>query len=133
MIQRGRRARPSPVSKTALLLGAALLAGVMMLVLRDPRAPAAVWTLRLYAGFSALSFVFYWLDKRAAQWGARRVPERQLHALDLLGGWPGGLLAQEIFRHKTIKAGFQAGFWFTALANAAAMAWWLLGRPQLPL
>lgn len=43
----------------------------------------------------------YYVDKRAARKGAWRVPEANLHTLEFLGGWPGALLAQKIFRHKT--------------------------------
>ena len=45
-----------------------------------------------------------------------------MHMLDLLGGWPGALIAQQQSRHKTVKASFQAAFWFTVLANLAGAA-----------
>jgi uncharacterized membrane protein YsdA (DUF1294 family) len=60
---------------------------------------------------SCVSFVLYGLDKRRATTGGRRVPERTLHLLAFLGGWPGGLLGQQYFRHKTKKAPFLIGFW----------------------
>src|SRR3546814_20396935 len=63
----------------------------------------------------------YWLDKEAAQGGARRIPESTLHLVDLLGGWPGALIAQQQFRHKTVKASFQFAFWCSALAKIALM------------
>jgi uncharacterized membrane protein YsdA (DUF1294 family) len=43
----------------------------------------------------------------------------------LLGGWPGALLAQDLFRHKTSKTVFQAMFWCTVLLNCGGLAWWL--------
>ena len=55
----------------------------------------------LVGAASILSFVEYWRDKRAAIAGRRRVRESTLHLLDLVGGWPGGLLAQRLFRHKS--------------------------------
>ncbi|MBN8225508.1 MAG: DUF1294 domain-containing protein [Xanthomonadales bacterium] len=67
----------------------------------------------------------YALDKAAAGRDARRTPENSLHLADLLGGWPGALIAQRQFRHKTIKQPFQAVFWITAALNLAG-AWWLL-------
>jgi len=50
---------------------------------------------------SLVAFVAYGLDKRRAQASGRRVPENTLQLLALFGGWPGGLLGQRIFRHKT--------------------------------
>lgn len=66
---------------------------------------------------SIASFSLYAVDKQRAVRGARRVPESTLHAVDLLGGWPGGLLAQRVVRHKTRKTTFQIVFWITVLAN----------------
>jgi uncharacterized membrane protein YsdA (DUF1294 family) len=37
-----------------------------------------------------------------------------LHALAPLGGWPGALLAQRLFHHKTLKMSFQLVFRLTA-------------------
>ncbi|MEG2941275.1 MAG: DUF1294 domain-containing protein, partial [Thermomonas sp.] len=47
----------------------------------------------------------------------RRMPEDTLHLLDVLGGWPGALIAQQLHRHKTVKASFQTAFWFSVLLN----------------
>jgi uncharacterized membrane protein YsdA (DUF1294 family)/cold shock CspA family protein len=70
-----------------------------------------------------LSYLMYWLDKEAAQRGAQRIPESTLHLLDLLGGWPGALIAQQQFRHKTVKASFQFVFWCSVLGNLALATW----------
>lgn len=76
-----------------------------------------------YASMSLLSFFAYRDDKVRAERGRRRTPEKTLHTLDLLGGWPGGLLAQQAFRHKSSKGSFQFVFWTTVLLNCAALAW----------
>lgn len=55
-------------------------------------------------------------DKFRAREGGWRVSEMRLHLLELLGGWPGALLAQRYFRHKTVKLGYQIPFWFIVLA-----------------
>jgi uncharacterized membrane protein YsdA (DUF1294 family) len=68
---------------------------------------AVVAYLSLVAVTSCASFIAYWLDKRRAIGGGRRVPERTLHMLAFLGGWPGALLAQRQFRHKTKKVPFR--------------------------
>lgn len=66
---------------------------------------------------SIASFCLYAVDKQRAVRGSRRISEATLHAVDLLGGWPGGLLAQRVVRHKTRKTTFQIVFWITVLAN----------------
>jgi uncharacterized membrane protein YsdA (DUF1294 family) len=79
---------------------------------------------------SVMSFVDHALDKRAARRGARRTPERRLLLLGLLGGWPGGLLAQHWLRHKTAKASFRWRFRGVVLANLALLAAGVLSFQQ---
>ena len=69
---------------------------------------------------SGVAFLAYWDDKRRAEGGAWRVAESTLHALGLLGGWPGGFLAQHCLRHKTSKRSFQVVFWLIVLIHQAA-------------
>ncbi|MGN6151892.1 MAG: DUF1294 domain-containing protein [Lysobacteraceae bacterium] len=66
----------------------------------------------------------YRSDKRAAAEGRWRTPESSLHLLALCGGWPGALLAQRWFRHKSKKAEFQWMFRFTVIANVVALGWY---------
>src|SRR3546814_21191164 len=75
------------------------------------------------AGLSLLSYLMYWSDKEAAQGGAQRIPESTLHLVDLLGGWPRALIAQQQFRHKTVKRPLQFAFWCSGLANVPTTAW----------
>jgi uncharacterized membrane protein YsdA (DUF1294 family) len=93
-----------------------------------------MWIAASYAGLVAVtsiaSFVAYGFDKRRAGAGGRRVPERTLHLLALAGGWPGALLAQRQFRHKTQKVRFRVVFWVVValhLAAAGAVAYLLVG------
>jgi uncharacterized membrane protein YsdA (DUF1294 family) len=72
-----------------------------------------------------ITFASYGADKAQAAVQGRRVPEQALHVMSLLGGWPGALLAQQHFRHKTRKARFQALFWGTVLAHVVVLAWYL--------
>jgi uncharacterized membrane protein YsdA (DUF1294 family) len=81
------------------------------------------WLALGMAGASALCFLVYGWDKMAAGRAEARVPENLLHLFALAGGWPGGLIAQRVFRHKTIKQSFRRMFWVTALANLSAVAW----------
>nr|WP_272494146.1 DUF1294 domain-containing protein [Stenotrophomonas mori] len=85
-----------------------------------------------YAAMGLASFLAYRHDKRAAASGRQRTPESTLHLLDLCCGWPGGLLAQQRYRHKTRKLRFQCVFWLTLLLNCAALLWLLPALPSPP-
>jgi len=52
--------------------------------------------------------------------GALRIPEFNLHLLELLGGWPGAFLAQRRLRHKCAKARYQIVFWLIVLLHQFA-------------
>ncbi|UUX35511.1 DUF1294 domain-containing protein [Fundicoccus culcitae] len=47
------------------------------------------------------AFVVYWVDKRRAIHGKRRLKNAWLLGLSLVGGSVGGLVAMYLFRHKT--------------------------------
>lgn len=104
----------------ALATATVFLAAVAGLVALD-RVPALL--LAAYGVLSMVAFGMYRADKRAAERGAWRVPEAQLHAVALLGGWPGALVARTVFRHKTAKQPFRTVFWVTVVANVVALAW----------
>jgi uncharacterized membrane protein YsdA (DUF1294 family)/cold shock CspA family protein len=76
-----------------------------------------MWIGLLYVIASASTFFAYAADKSAARRGDVRTPERALHLMSLLGGWPGALLAQQFLRHKSIKTEFRAVFWSTVVVN----------------
>ena len=78
----------------------------------------------VYAAVSVVAFVAYGLDKSAAKRGASRTRESTLLLLGLACGWPGAFVAQQVFRHKTRKVGFQFAFWLTVAVNCAALWWW---------
>ena len=84
-----------------------------------------------YGALSLITFLTYWNDKSAAKCGDRRTPEQLLHSLSMLGGWPGAIFAQHIFRHKTTKKEFRIAFWTTVTLNVAAFL--LLATPLLRL
>ncbi len=70
-----------------------------------------------YLVFSGITLFAYGIDKRAAINDDSRIPELVLQGFAVLGGWPGALIAQQIFRHKTIKVSFQIIFWITLILN----------------
>lgn len=77
----------------------------------------------LYFLMSVTAFTLYARDKIAAVKGEWRTPENTLHIIDLLGGWPGALLAQNRFRHKTKKVSFRSVFWVMVFLNVSAFGW----------
>ncbi len=82
---------------------------------------AAVW-------FAATSFVtmlaFGW-DKWRAGRGKRRVSELTLVLFGAIGGWLGGLLGMNLFRHKTAKLSFKLKYAAALVPFAAEIwSWW---------
>ena len=75
------------------------------------------WPLFAYLLSSVLAFGFYMHDKRSALRSGWRTPEARLHLVELLGGWPGALIAQQALRHKTRKLSFQMVFWLIVIAH----------------
>jgi uncharacterized membrane protein YsdA (DUF1294 family) len=58
------------------------------------------------------------------------VSERTLHLVELAGGWPGGMAASALFRHKSRKPSFLAVRAATVLLHLAGWAWWLGWIPR---
>lgn len=77
----------------------------------------------LYCFLSSVSVLMYRHDKKAAIDNKRRISENNLHFLDLLGGWPGGLYAQKRYRHKTHKLSFRFVFWCTVVLNVTGVSY----------
>lgn len=86
----------------------------------------------VYAGMSLIAFLAYGLDKSAARTHRWRTQESTLHLFELLGGWPGALIAQGSFRHKTRKLSFQISFWLVVAVNLGGLAW-LIDSGQIEL
>jgi uncharacterized membrane protein YsdA (DUF1294 family)/cold shock CspA family protein len=109
------RARPGMIGPAfALAFCAALTAAGLT---RD----ISMNVLLAYTAMSTVAFVAYGLDKSAATAGRQRTQEATLHFFGLACGWPGALLAQRTFRHKSRKAAFQGTFWGTVVVNVVAL------------
>lgn len=100
---------------TLLVLPAFLVLYVAVAFLwRPPKTIALV-----YLAASVVTFFAYAFDKAAAKAAGSRTSEATLHFFALAGGWPGALLAQQLLRHKSVKAEFRAAFWGTVALNVA--------------
>lgn len=82
--------------------------------------PVSTNWLIIYGVASVACFAGYGLDKRAASQKQWRVSETILLLIGLVGGWPGGIIGQEVFRHKTQKRTFRLLFWMSVAINMAA-------------
>jgi uncharacterized membrane protein YsdA (DUF1294 family)/cold shock CspA family protein len=124
----GPAARPSR-HHTARYPAAALLAA---LVLAGTATGLVSPYLSLaYAAMGAISACVYYADKRQAEAGRWRTSEARLHSIDLLFGIIGGLLAQQIFRHKTAKPEFALTSAAIAVLHALLLLGLLSGRLSL--
>lgn len=111
---------PYDLMRTTLVLGyAALLAWAIRQELL-PFESAFVPVL-----MSIATYLAYAADKHFAQSDRRRIPEINLHVMELLCGWPGALFAQRVLHHKTRKASYRAGFWMMVMLNLGATLAWL--------
>ncbi|WP_296020879.1 DUF1294 domain-containing protein [uncultured Agrobacterium sp.] len=61
-----------------------------------------------YLALNLIVFIGFWQDQRAARKGDRRIRERTLLLLALLGGSLGAVTAQHLLRHKTRKEPFRS-------------------------
>jgi uncharacterized membrane protein YsdA (DUF1294 family) len=116
---RGATIRARPKAEPALPGYIAVAAFAALYVGVSSTWPPPLWVHALYLGLSTVAFVVYAVDKRAAGRGKQRVPESTLHLMAVAGGWPGALLAQQAFRHKTAKRSFRRVFWITVAVNIA--------------
>ena len=80
---------------------------------------AVLYLLAVNAGaFAAMA-----ADKRRAMRDQRRIPERTLLQIALIGGALGAVAAQQALRHKTRKEPFRTQLWMIAAAWTALL-WW---------
>jgi len=81
----------------------------------------------IYVLMSCITAVALTRDKHAARSNTRRTPEKTLHTLELLGGWPGSLLTRHLIRHKTRKRPYRITLWAIITLHVAlwVLAIWL--------
>ncbi len=90
-----------------------------------------LWIISWYLLASLVTFAAYGLDKHKARTAKWRIKEKTLHAMELLGGWPGGFVAQRCFRHKWKKTKYMVFFWLIIALHIglwAAVIWFRCHR-----
>ncbi|MGV8832705.1 MAG: DUF1294 domain-containing protein [Devosia sp.] len=110
---------------------ATMMTLLILLAIADDRVP--VWLGGTYALMGAASALLYRFDKLYALSGRWRVSETNLHVVDLCFGIIGGLAAQEIYRHKTVKPRFVATTWAIAIVHVLGLAMLALGWISIAL
>jgi uncharacterized membrane protein YsdA (DUF1294 family) len=75
-----------------------------------------------YFILSGFTFLIYGLDKLLALNEKRRVREKTLLVLALIGGWPGAYVGQQVFRHKISKQIFRRTFFLLVFINLIALS-----------
>lgn len=100
-----------------LLLALAAIGSIFML------RPLVMWFLLA----NVLTLVVYGMDKMAARKAWRRVPEPTLLMFGFVGGWPGAIIGQQAFRHKTQKQPFKTYFIISVMLNISVLValYWL--------
>ena len=93
--------------------------------------PTFLWIFLIYLISSIITFILYANDKTAAGKDKRRVPEALLHFSEALGGWPGGMIARPVLRHKTNwqkKLAFKIINWLIIFAHLGFWVWYLFRK-----
>lgn len=86
-------------------------------------APATILILLLV---NIWAFTLFGVDKNRARKGQRRIAERDLLGLALIGGSPGAFLGRHVFRHKTRKEPFSTWLQVIAMLQTGGMiGWWI--------
>ncbi|GMK36950.1 hypothetical protein PCCS19_00030 [Paenibacillus sp. CCS19] len=74
----------------------------------------------LIAYYVAVNFILWGMmkhDKQQARRHGRRIPEKQLLTLGMIGGAIGGIAGMRMYRHKTKHAAFKLGYPAMALVH----------------
>ncbi len=73
---------------------------------------------------TVITFFYFGFDKmQSTHSGERRVSEKTLWTLALVGGSVGALLGMKYFRHKTKKLSFQAGMAVVLTVQVGVIVW----------
>lgn len=78
------------------------------------------------AAINVATFVAFWRDKAKAVAGERRIAERDLLCLALIGGTPAAFCARRVFRHKTRKQPFSTQLQIILTMQIGGLTGWFL-------
>lgn len=84
--------------------------------------PVKIFAFFIYI-LNLLTFAVMGADKHAAKTNHRRVPEKTLFLMALLGGGLGGMVGMLYFHHKTKHWYFRYGFPIIAVLQCACFLW----------
>lgn len=120
----------APFSATSDLLRAGLvLAYAAFIAWAIERGMLMLETAFIPAIICIVTFMAYAADKHFAQSDRWRIPEANLHLLELMGGWPAALFAQRVLRHKSRKTSYRMVFWMMVVLNILATVAWAFWKP----
>jgi uncharacterized membrane protein YsdA (DUF1294 family) len=93
-------------------------------IIEPPMTPDIIIAI-LFLALNGFAFVMFGFDKWRARRSGCRVSERTLILCGALGGWLGGLVGMNIFRHKTAKTAFKLKYTLAVIPFAAEIWAWL--------
>ena len=117
-----RPSTPRPAGRGAVFGFVVIALFVGAIILSSSFASVHIGVIAVYAAMSTVTFIAYGVDKLRARSGQWRVSEATLLVMGFVGGWPGAIVAQQLFRHKTRKARFRQAFWGSVALNLLIFA-----------
>jgi uncharacterized membrane protein YsdA (DUF1294 family)/cold shock CspA family protein len=118
--RRVQRRKPTSPASWSLASTLAIPCFIAIYVALSLTKGVSIWFAGAYLVLSIVCLLAYAFDKSAAIAGRWRSSEQSLLLLGLAGGWPGGLIGQQLLRHKSSKAPFRRVFWVTVVINVCA-------------
>lgn len=92
----------------------------------------AWWIIAIYVtAINVVTFIVFGADKLCAKRGWRRVPERVLFLLALLGGSIGAIAGMKIWHHKTMHRSFRYGLPAILVLQLTLIVWFVLRQNGL--
>lgn len=79
--------------------------------------------LKVYLAASIITAIMFAIDKHLASIHAYRISEKHLILASAACGWPGGLLAMKMVRHKTQKGSFHVMMGLAIIVNIVIVFW----------